>query len=70
MQFSGINSSVSPETVKKIFEKFQAPAPVHTNLVDAGGSGSAQFDNIQDAVNALILVNNRLEIEHSYYNIS
>ena len=69
MQFSGINTSVSPETVKKIFEKFQAPAPVHTNFGEAGGSGEAQFDNIQDAVNALILVNNMLEIEHKHYSI-
>ena len=60
MQFK---SSASQENVLNMFSKLRGPTPVITKLDEAVDDelGLAKFDNIQEATEALMLVNNRLD---------
>ena len=56
MQFTGL-CSVTLDDVQKLFVKFQVVKPLTTTLGVEGGI--IHFNNVDEAVNALVIVNNR-----------
>ena len=60
LQFSGLNLA-TVDDFQLLFSKYSAPAPVKIVLDKSGGLGGfVHFDSIINAMDALILVNNRL----------
>ena len=61
LQILQFKTAASEETVIKVFSKLRGPVPVISKLGEAGEDelGLAKFENIQEATEALMLVNNR-----------